>query len=627
MSLRSKNLKAIKERYPSLYNRIADLKPSGRYKLIQTPGKQNAINLVDTKDNQIFYDRHDPIGAVIKDIKKRDIKVPNFNIFLGSALFYNQYAFYKVHNYENHTNIIIEKDIDLFVTSLDFVDITEIVKNPTFHLVIDEGYTSVFTFINSALHKSNAKLFVKAINFIEDYKSYINNKEYYLSCVKAAKEAISEVLIFFGNDPLDSLIGINHTFINIREIIDYPGVMDIKGLFKGKPGVVIATGPSLMKNIHLLEGIKDKAVFCSVDASVKVLQKHNLKPHMVTCLERVIETSRLFEGLKEEEVEDVFLAGTPVIHPMTYRNWPGERFVVYRNFATFQWLDIEKGMLEIGPSSGNMAFKLLEYLGCDPIILVGQDLAYGDKDLTHAEGTTYGTKQTGVAFQNQLEVPGNYKSTVKTTKVWNSFLNYYHKDVSESPAKVINATEGGAKIMGTEIISLQEAIDKYIKEPFDVTGPIRENLKYPTDENIKELDVKTLSIVDAGLAFCLETQDKFKSGLETCNHFAATVYKDYNETGNYDEVEGNKLLDQVNGVMQVVNTQEFYTILMHYVQSYLIRTGIEINAVKAKAKTVAEEHVGIAALSKDFFGVMIGLNEKMIKLLEDLKKSLSESVE
>ncbi len=39
-----------------------------------------------------------------------------------------------------------------------------------------------------------------------------------------------------------------------------------------------------------------------------------------------------------------------------------------------------------------MAFKTLEYLGCDPIILIGQDLAFGEDETTHADGYTYGKK-------------------------------------------------------------------------------------------------------------------------------------------------------------------------------------------------------------------------------------------
>jgi len=624
MSFRSKNLNAIQKRYPKLYEKLSVLKPSGRYRVVTVPGKPDMANLLDTTDNQLFYDQTDPVNSTINQIKERNIRVPNLNVFIGAGLLMNVFAFYKIFKFENHTNIIIEKDIDMFVTTIESVDISNVISNPNFFFIIDEDYTAVLTMVTNAMHNSTAKLFAKAINFIEDYKSYVTNKDYYLSCIKAVKEAISEVLIFFGNDPLDSLIGINHTFVNIREIIDYPGVKDLKDIFAGKPGIVVATGPSLMKNIDLLHEVEDKAVICSVDASMRVLRKHNLKPHVVTCLERVIATSKLFEDLKEEDTEDVFLAGTPVIHPLSYQNWPGDRFVVYRNFATFEWLNIPKGTLEIGPSAGNMAFKLLEYMGCDPIILIGQDLSYGEDDLTHADGTTYGSRQTGTAYLNNVEVPGNYKPKVKTTKTWNSFLNYYHKDVSASKSKVINATEGGAKIMGAELMTLREAIDKHIHEPLNVTETIKEHLHYPTPEEIKALNINTLETVNRGLDFCNKALASFKEGFDTCSDFEQTTYKDYQQTGIYNEEKGSEVLRKLESIAQIINSPDFYQIMMHYVQSYIIKSAIEINSVRAKAKDAKEEQINIITLSKDLYNVLIGLTEKMVKLMEDLRDSFEE---
>ncbi len=53
-------------------------------------------------------------------------------------------------------------------------------------------------------------------------------------------------------------------------------------------------------------------------------------------------TARLFDDIEAEDVKDVYLAATPVIHPETYANYPGERIITYRDFATFKWINIEK---------------------------------------------------------------------------------------------------------------------------------------------------------------------------------------------------------------------------------------------------------------------------------------------
>ena len=83
-------------------------------------------------------------------------------------------------------------------------------------------------------------------------------------------EAINQVLLLYGNDPYDSLLGIKFTLRNIPTIIDYTGIADLKDVFKGKPGIVVASGPSLDKNVKLLEGLREKAVICAADGSVKI---------------------------------------------------------------------------------------------------------------------------------------------------------------------------------------------------------------------------------------------------------------------------------------------------------------------------------------------------------------------
>ena len=70
--------------------------------------------------------------------------------------------------------------------------------------------------------------FLKAINVIEQPVSFGANKEYYLNSLKMVKEAINQVLLLYGNDPYDSLLGIKFTLRNIPTIIDYPGIADLR---------------------------------------------------------------------------------------------------------------------------------------------------------------------------------------------------------------------------------------------------------------------------------------------------------------------------------------------------------------------------------------------------------------
>ena len=93
---------------------------------------------------------------------------------------------------------------------------------------------------------------------------------------------------------------------------------------------------------------------------------------------------------------------------------------------------------------------------------MGQDLSTTDDGKTHAAGNLYGDEVEGY-LANPEFLPGNYQDKVKTNWVLKMFHQTYEYDVSNCTAKVINATEGGAKITGAKIQALNEAIEEHIR--------------------------------------------------------------------------------------------------------------------------------------------------------------------
>ncbi len=173
---------------------------------------------------------------------------------------------------------------------------------------------------------------------------------------------------------------------NVEVIAATAGVKDAFGAFRGMPAVVCATGPSLGAALPRLARLRDHALVIAVDASLAPMLAAGVRPHLVTCLERVAETAPFFRGLDPAAVADTWQVAVPVVVPEVYRAYPGPQALMYRTFAHFDLLDNDKGTLGCGTSSANMAFKLAEAFGCDPILLVGQDLCYGPDAQSHAHG-------------------------------------------------------------------------------------------------------------------------------------------------------------------------------------------------------------------------------------------------
>lgn len=605
-----RNIEALAKKNPHLAQLIDSAVLTGRYVIAPSQRKDKLPSMVDLKYNKNFYNNIDPFRVAEQDIKNRKIKLPDLAVFLGFGLGYEVFEY--LNKYPHARVLIIESDMELLKTAFSAIKYLDLLNSSNVYFVGGSNLRAFYPMIFQFLNMSSNIYFLKSVNILEQPICYYGNKEYYLSALQLLKEGIRQVLLLYGNDPYDSLVGIKYTLRNIPTIISYPGILDLEGIFKGKPGIVVSSGPSLNKNIHLLKDLKEKAVICAADGSVKILKNNNLPPaHLVTSLERVIYTARLFEGLTEEDTKDSYLAACPVVVPETYANFPGEKIIVYRNFATFDWLDIKKGILDIGPSAGNMAFKVLEFLGCDPIILIGQDLALTDDLQTHAKGFHYGTEQKNLQ-DDIIELEGNCQEKVKTNVWYKQFLLHYERDVASYKGTVINATEGGAKIHGTQIMTFQEAIDKYIKTNIDSTNTIKRALKYPKQKEKEKQIKETLKKLHHANKFCNEIIDICNDGLQKCAIIEEILRRTDCEPEGKDVEVYKSNLAEVEKIPNKFTGKDFYFIAMHYVQSIYIKIMQDINNIKFSREEGVERDTMLFLKYRELFSVLIGLIKKLI---------------
>jgi len=621
------NLAALAKKNKPLVEIILQATMTGRYKLLPSQRADKLLNMLDLKTKLYYYNQYDPLIAVKLELDKRAILLPNVAIFLGFGCGYHITEYLKKCPYAKI--LVIESDVELLKTVFSSMNHTQLLNYNGFNIISGltpvQMYPHIFNFFN----QSFLLPYLSSINMIDNVISISGAKDFYIGAVRMLKEAISNILALYGNDPHDSLIGIQMTLKNLSTIVNYPGIDSIKDKFKGKPGIVVSTGPSLNKNIELLRGLENKAVIAAPDATVKVLKSHNIKPaHLVTSLERVIETAKLFEGLDEEDVKDSYLAACPVIVPETYSNFPGEKIIVYRNFATFKWIDIPKGILDIGPSAGNMAFKVLEWLGCDPIILIGQDLSFTDDEKTHATGATYGEKVDSYLATANIKIPGNYQAEVKTSTTFLQFLRHYERDLLTYKGTVINATEGGAKIEGAELMTFQEAIDKYIGEDIHPLEEIRKHLNYPNEKLKKRQAKELLQKMHTANNFSTSLITKLRDSVALCLNYEELLKNDPNLEDESNLKQSVELVKRIEDTQKVFNAPEFYLILMHYVQSYYIKAAMDITSYKFKIKPSNELNKLLVTKFKEFYSVIAALTDKInidfINAISDIEKFIEQ---
>ena len=120
-------------------------------------------------------------------------------------------------------------------------------------------------------------------------------------------------------------------------------------------------------------------------------------------------------------------------------------------------------------------------MGFKTIVLVGQDLAYpGNRSHAKAAYDDMVNPENKIGY---FMVEDIYGGEVLTRVDMNNYRRWFETAIeNQKDLHVIDATEGGAKIKGTEILTLKEAIQRQCKKEYDIAGILQSVEPTFTDE-------------------------------------------------------------------------------------------------------------------------------------------------
>lgn len=164
------------------------------------------------------------------------------------------------------------------------------------------------------------------------------------------------------------------------------------------PAIVISAGPGLAKlwrwcdeestdQTVCIPGVHESRLarpslleaFCliAVQTALKPLLAHGIRPHFVCALDYSELSGRFYEGLTAADVKGITLVLDPKVHPCVPRAWPGRiRFTRSATIDLIMGDEPDRSDLDKGGTVAHMAYHLARYMGADPVIMVGQDLAF-----------------------------------------------------------------------------------------------------------------------------------------------------------------------------------------------------------------------------------------------------------
>ncbi len=465
MTIFEKNMQALQRRYPALAGAVESSSGHNYQVVLSSDSKLPTMVWNGDTESLFFYEPADPLGHIKSTLGDLRLERALVVVMLGLGLGYPlNVLFPSLRNPSLLRKIIVvEKDIECLRRAMETLDLSDALSHQQVKLVIGCKAEDLYVNLWEAIAPEFGGL--KAIKFVPWPASIHLAPDYYLGAKKAIRDVAQSFMAERGNDPYDTLVGYENFFDNLPQYLANPGLHHVKDLLPGRPAVVVAAGPSLNNNVHLLRMLERRAVILSADASLKVLYKQGIYPHFVTTVERTPGIEHFFEGVSG--LEQTVLAVASFTYPQTLASYAGPFLFMHRQYQFYEILGIDEDCFEMGGTTAHCAFALARYMGCNPIIFIGQDLAFGPDGVTHADGCAFGQRQAYAAEAGRIEIPANMGGVIETCPLWLRLLREYERTLSGFEGLAVNATEGGARIRGTQVMTFRQAIDEYCREEFN----------------------------------------------------------------------------------------------------------------------------------------------------------------
>lgn len=309
--------------------------------------------------------------------------------------------------------------------------------------------------------------------------------------VKKLKKYVEDQEIQWNTYVRYTNVKAKNTFHNICYLSEGYSVEALKGILPADvPAIVVSAGPSLNKNLMDLKKAVGKACIIATDTAMKPLLNAGIMPNLFVIIDG-LKPGLLFEHKDLSKVPMVTMTGVSV-EPMDYHK--GKKFFYYSDsqyeeqmlnlLSNEEGRDMTLPNIPTGGSVANNAYSMGVYMGARTIILIGQDLALtGNR--THADGT-FKDKMDEIDAQSgeYFEVEAIDGGKVLTREDFNRYRIWFEDRAKEwKHITMVDATEGGALIHGSKVMTLKHAIRKYCKRDYNVKWHIDHSKKLFSEEN------------------------------------------------------------------------------------------------------------------------------------------------
>ncbi len=489
-SIKQANMSFLQKEYPNLYEQYIGYEP--RDKDIHIEYAKNNDPIVSKRtasSNKYMYSKYNPNAEAEKWLEqtKSDSEPAKHMLLFGLGLGYHLDAIVK--EYPDSKIYILEPDPDVFFAYIEARNMKESLRHRNIAaLAIGFDERVVYNFTSILANHVSEELTIKVVPYYqrEHNELYSNLMSGVKRALKHHKTELATGLLFETEWPRNCIK-------NMSAFLQTPDISGLKDCYRNVPALVVGSGPSLADELELLKTLKGKYVIIAAGTSIQALLLNNIKPDLVVSIDGGEPNYRAF---KDVDLTEIPLLFTPIVHngivskPM--KN--AIRFSTSSDTLTPYVLpnDIENTVFLSAATVTASAMQAANLLGCNPIMLVGQDLSYPN-DTFYTAGIDHISKES---LQKTIEeqglemvsnVTGGYNRTSSKMKVTLTAIEHLVMLLSKNT--FINTSRRGAQIKGADFKALEQCIEEYPADP---------SRRINLSENIADIAYDQAQVINRG---------------------------------------------------------------------------------------------------------------------------------
>ena len=464
------NLTALAKKQPELAELLRAIDRSHIKTFPSADGTPTATVELDG-ENILLHSRYNPLREARQTIKKENYIGVDYFIFLGFGFGYLLDAVIENYTHPEQHYFIVEADLGILRAAFEARDLTSLFAT---HDVYFAGPSSGTELAEKWRRRFDLALAQKSV-YVMHQSSLTLHPEHYKAAVETLQGQIYQTLADHTTLSKKSQIFLDNFVRNFPLTAAAPGIGMFAKRFTGTPAVIVSAGPSLDRNIHELRGQEDRVLILAADTALKPLLAAGVEPHFVMTGDP---SHANYLHLADAVTRDALLVMEATAHPQSPEGFPERTLTcTYADsiLKSLSGLLNDKGTLRAWGSVATMALDFALFLGCDPIIFTGQDLAYTGGRLycsgVYFEKEWFRDVHTPEAYEQrlaQLRAGNNpqsftdiYGNPIETTRSLIAYRDWIIRLIGDHPERrFINATEGGILHGPVELLSFRETLTR-----------------------------------------------------------------------------------------------------------------------------------------------------------------------